>query len=176
VTSTNLALSMARQAERQVCLVDLDLQRPRVANALGLKSHEGALDVIQRRADLFSATNTVRVGGSRLEVLTTPPSPDSSDVVASTAMKTFLQELASYGQSHIIVLDLPPILASHDVSSILPQVDCVLLVVGVGVSKTSEIEECNKYLEAAEVVRIVLNKAPLHQTPYGYKGYTEPKR
>jgi protein-tyrosine kinase len=171
VTATNLALSMARQSEHEVCLVDLDLQRPQVASSLGLKSQEGTLDVIEKRVDLVSATQIVRAGASRLEVLPTTPSSDSSDLVASAAMKMFFQELAGYGRSRI-VLDLPPVLTSHDVISILPQVDCVLFVVGVGVSKISEIEECSKYLEGAEVVRIVLNKAPESRLTYAYN-YTQ---
>lgn len=173
VTATNLALSMARQAERQVCLVDLDFQRPQVANSLGLKSQEGALDVIEGRIGLIGATRIVRVGGSRLEVLPTTPSLDLSDVVASAEMKTFLQELTGYGQSRIVVLDLPPILTSHDVITVLPQVDCILFVVGVGVSKISDVEECDKYLEAANVLRIVLNKAPLSKTASAYNYYAE---
>ena len=37
VVAVNLALSIARQPERSVLLVDLDLQKPQVANYLGLK-------------------------------------------------------------------------------------------------------------------------------------------
>ena|SRR5579863_2306116 len=173
VTATNLALSMARQPERDICLVDLDLQRPQVANALGLRRRDGALDVIEGRVGLGSATSIVRVGGSRLEVLPTTPSLDSSDVVASAPMKTFLQELGGHGQARIVVLDLPPILTSHDVITVLPQLDCILFVVSVGVSKVSDIEECDKYLEAANVLRIVLNKAPLSKTAYAYNYYAE---
>ena len=44
--------------------------------------------------------------------------------------------------------------------SILPQVDCVLLVAAVGTSTVGEIEECNKYLQGTDVVRFVLNKVP----------------
>lgn len=168
VTATNLALSMARQSEHPVCLVDLDLQRPQVATSLGLKPLEGALDVIERRIDLVSAIRIVRVGGSRLEVLPTTPSSDSSDLVASTAMKMFLHELAGYGQSRIVILDLPPMLTGHDVISILPQVDCILFVVGMGVSKISEVQECTKYLEGTDVVRIVLNKVPESKSAYVY--------
>ena len=43
--------------------------------------------------------------------------------------------------------------------AILPQIDCVLLVAAVGLSKASEIEECNRHLQSSDIVRIVLNKA-----------------
>ena len=52
--------------------------------------------------------------------------------------------------------------------SIVPQVDCVLLVAAAGVSKVAEIEECAKYLQASEVIRFVLNKVPDPATEYAY--------
>lgn len=168
LVAVNLALSMARQSECQVCLVDLDLRKPQVAASLGLRHRQGVVDVIEGRASLASASILARVGGSRLEVLSTMPSSDPSDLVASPAMKGFLQDLAGHARSRIIVLDLPPLLAGHDVISILPQVDCALLVAAVGNSKVSEIEDCFKYLQTTDVVRFVLNKAPESHATYAY--------
>src|ERR1700675_4150564 len=45
LTAVNLALSMARQPERQVFLADLDLRKPHVASSLGLKCREGVLGI-----------------------------------------------------------------------------------------------------------------------------------
>jgi Mrp family chromosome partitioning ATPase len=81
-------------------------------------------------------------------------------------MKKLLQEIAGDG-SRIVILDLPPLLTGHDALSILPEVDCVLLVAAVGISKISEIEECKKYLQGTSLVRFVLNKAPVSSNVYG---------
>jgi protein-tyrosine kinase len=151
LTAVNLALSLARQPERQVFLADLDLRKPQVATYLGVKCRDGLLGVVEERLE---------VGGSRLDVLPTAATSNSSDLVASTAMRMLLQDIAGHGQSRIAILDLPPLLMGHDAISILPQVDCVLLVAAVGTSTIGEIEECNKYLQATEVVRFVLNKVP----------------
>jgi protein-tyrosine kinase len=168
LTAINLALSMARKSERPVCLVDLDLRKANVSASLGLRGRKGALDVIEGRTDVDSATVVASVGGSRLEIVPTTSCSDSSDLVASIAMRTFLQDLAGRGQSRIVILDLPPLLAGPDVISILPQIDCVLLVAAVGTSKVSEIEECYKYLQATNVVRFVLNKVPKSVAAYAY--------
>ena len=109
-----------------------------------------------------------RAGSSRLEVLPTAPASNPSDLVGSSAMRTLLQDVTGHGQSRIVILDLPPLLTGNDVISILPQVDCVLLVAAVGTSTVSEIEECNKYLQATDVVRFVLNKVPESTTRYSY--------
>jgi protein-tyrosine kinase len=168
LTAINLALSIARQPERQVFLADLDLRKPQVANCLGLKCAEGVLGVIEGRIEVGSAIIRAHVGGSRLDVLPTAPTSNSSDLVVSSAMRMLLQDVTGHGQSRIAILDLPPLLTGHDVISILPQVDCVLLVAAVGTSKVSEIEECNKHLQATDVVRFVLNKVPESATRYAY--------
>jgi protein-tyrosine kinase len=168
VVSTNLALSIARQTDREVCLVDLDLQSPRIANTLGLQEQAGVVDVVQKNVDLADAMTIVHVENSRLEVLPTARNSESADLVASVAMKGFLQDLTGYGQSRFLVIDLPPVLTSHDVISILPQVDCVLFVVGVGVSQISDIQECEKYLATTNVIRVVLNKVSESDTIPAY--------
>lgn len=166
--AVNLALSMAREPERQVLLADLDLRKPQVAVCLGLKCEEGVLGVIEGHAELDGAIIRARAGGSRLEVLPTAPAPNASDLVGSGAMKMLLKDVTGPGQSRIVILDLPPLLTGHDVISILPQVDCVLLVGAVGTSTVSEIKECNKYLQGTDVVRFVLNKSPESTTRYAY--------
>lgn len=168
LVAVNLALSMARQSECQVCLVDLDLRRPQVATTLGLGSRQGVLDVLEGRAVVDGASVMAKVGTSRLEVMPTMPSSDPSDLVDSPAMKTFLQDLTGHRRSRIVILDLPPLLGGHDVLSILPQVDCVLLVAAVGTSKLAEIEDCYKYLQTTDVVRFVLNKVPESPSTYAY--------
>ena len=170
LTATNLALSIARQPDRRVLLADLDLRKPQVADCLGLKCRDGVLGVVEERIEVGSAIIPVRAGSSKLEVLPTASTSNSSDLVVSSAMKTLLHDVAGHGQSRIVILDLPPLLTGHDAISILPQVDCVLLVTAVGTSKISEIEECNKYLQATDVVRVVLNKVSVSDpiTRYSY--------
>jgi protein-tyrosine kinase len=168
LTAINLALSIARQPERQVFLADLDLRKPRIADSLGLKCREGVLGVLEGRTAMGSAIIRARIGASKLDLLPTSPTSNSSDLVSSNEMKMLLQEIAGGERSRIVILDLPPMLTGHDVISILPQVDCVLLVAAVGTTKVSEIEECNNYLQGTDVVRFVLNKVPETATKYLY--------
>ena len=168
VTSLNLALSMARQRERSVLLVDLDLRKPNVAASLGLKCRDGVVGVIERRIELHDAIVKARVGGCRLEVLPTVSAPNSSDLISASATSAMLDKIAGNSPSRIVVFDLPPLLSGHDVISILPHVDCVLLVAAMGVTKISEIKECNKYLKSTEIIRFVLNKVPESAVPYVY--------
>lgn len=159
-TAINLAMSVARQHERSVLLVDLDLQKPQVANRLNIRSEDGVLSVLEGHAGIANAVTRVRIGNLRLNVLPCEkPTSHSSEWMASGALAALLRELRQADRSRIIILDLPPVLIGDDVLSILPQLDCVLFVAAVGLSSVSEIKECNKHLQATTVVRIALNKS-----------------
>ncbi len=171
VTAVNLALSISRQTERSVLLADLDLLRPRVGAYLGLKFEDGVRSVLESRTRLSEAIIHARIDSQRLTVLPTTPRAGHSELMASRAMTTMFQDLRREFASDFIIVDLPPILASDDVITILPQVDCVLLVVAVGVSKVSDIQESNRHLQSAEVLRVVVNKVPEASMPYYYGHY-----
>jgi protein-tyrosine kinase len=159
VTAVNLALSIARQPEKSVLLVDLDIMRPQVANKLGLKCNQGLLSVLEEKMSLSAAIIPVRVKNSKLLVLPCErPLLNSSEWMASSSMSALLQQLKRDFGAWTIILDLPPILLSDDVISILPQIDCALFVIAAAHSTAPEIKECHKHLESTPVVRVVLNK------------------
>jgi Mrp family chromosome partitioning ATPase len=89
-------------------------------------------------------------------------------LIGARAMRNLLQELRTSYKSHIVILDLPPILSSDDVIALLPQIDCILLVAAVGLSKASEVEECKRHLQSSNLVRVVVNKATEANTNYYY--------
>ena len=84
-----------------------------------------------------------------------------------------LQEIKRDFRNWTVIFDLPPILSSDDVISILPRLDCVAFVVGAGTTTAEEIKECNKHLESAEIVRVILNKSEDTTAAY-YYSYSAP--
>jgi protein-tyrosine kinase len=52
-------------------------------------------------------------------------------------------------------------LAADDASVILPKIDCVLLVVGNGMSSKREIQDALRHLPGANLLGLVMNKAEL---------------
>lgn len=170
VTAVNLGLSIARQPEKQILLIDMDLQRPRVAATLGLKCDKGLLSSLEGRTSISEAVVEVQVGHSRMSVLPCEASTSySSDWMASREMTTLIQDVRQKFSSHTVIVDLPPILASNDVITIMPQVDCFLMVVAAGLSTPPDIEQASRYLQAAEVIRVVVTKVP--EVATGYYGY-----
>jgi Mrp family chromosome partitioning ATPase len=146
----------------------MDLRKPHVADCMGLTCKEGLLGVLEGHIGLKHAIIHARVGSCKFDVLPTVATSRASDWMSSNSMSALLNDLGRYGQSNIIILDLPPLLTSDDVIAILPRVDCVLLVAAVGTSTVSDIRECNKHLQSTPMVRFVLNKAAESRAHYAY--------
>jgi protein-tyrosine kinase len=169
VTACNLAMSIARLPERSVLLVDLDLRKPRVAEYLGLAETGGILGVLEGRATLPSSILQASIGPNSLLVLPgSVSSSGSSEWMASQTLSTLLQTVKRDFRSRIVIFDLPPMLMGDDVISILPRMDAVLLVAGVGATSVSDIKECQRHLQRTPVVRVVVNKATETNDSYYY--------
>lgn len=160
VTACNLAMSISRLPERSVLLVDMDMHKPMVANYLGLEKDSGLATVLEQRRTLESAVVQASIGPSKILVLPgNATSSTSSEWMASQTMGTLLQAMKRDFRSRIVIFDLPPILIGDDVIAILPRMDAVLLVVGVGTTSLSDIKASQKHLQRSNVIRVVVNKA-----------------
>jgi hypothetical protein len=144
---------------------------------MGLNCKSGVFGVLEGHANLSNAIVPTRAGNCQVMVLPTEKSTsDSSAWMVSREMTALLQEIKRDYRSHIVIVDLPPMLASDDVIALMPQLDCILLVAAVGKSTVSEIEECNTHLHSAEVVRLVLNKVPELNAQYYAYNTSRPSR
>lgn len=167
VVSINLATSIAHQTQRTAMLVDFDLRRPMVSKYLGLQRQVSLNDVLAGQADVPQAL--VNPGLPRLVVLPTArPVPKSSEVLSSNKVAGIIGDLRNRYQDRIVIFDLPPVLAADDVLAVLPRIDCVLMVVGSGMSSQKEIEEAMRHLGGANLLGVVLNKdeAPVRKGYY----------
>jgi len=160
-TAVNLALSMARQPDRAILLVDLDLSKPKIANRLGLQCERGLASTLAGKTTLFQAITPVMIEKSRLLVLPAEAAlPNSAECLASQQMGSILQELKAAYRSSIVIFNLAPILRSDDAIAGLPHMDCAVLVTALGVSAMSQVKACDKFLASTTVVRIIVNQAP----------------
>jgi MinD-like ATPase involved in chromosome partitioning or flagellar assembly len=173
VTACNLAMSISRLPEGAVLLVDLDLQKPKVAEYLGLDAKTGMLSVLEGRTALLDAI--LRTSIAQNQMLVVPGEvckSGSAEWMASQAMTTTLQALKREFPSHVIILDLPPVLVGDDVISLLPQIDSVLLITSIGTSTLPDIKECYKHVKSTPIVRVVVNKvSDKIESSYGYGYY-----
>ena len=167
LVAINLAMSIAQLSNRTALLVDFDLRRPSVARTLGLNRSVSLNDFLDGRASIGEAL--VNPGVARFVVLPTNlPVTGASEVLSSAKVGSLVSELRERYQDRIVIFDLPPVLAADDVMTVLPRIDCVLLVVCSGASTQNEVEEAMNRFSKASLLGVVLNKdeAPAQNAYY----------
>ncbi len=167
LVSINLAMSIARQPQKTVVLADFDLRKPKVASYLGVDLNKSLNDYLEGKINLEDAL--FNPGIQRMVVLPTMHSvADASETLASSKVSDLITELKARYESRIIIFDLPPILNVDDAMVLLPQVDCVLMVIANGVSTEAEIEDSLHLLPKENVAGIVYNMADSESKAYYY--------
>ena len=161
LTAINLAMALAQDVNTWVFLVDLDLQRPKIAQYLGLSGlagEKGISDYLLGDASLESITYTPNI--ERLSVIPNfQPVSQSSELLSSPRMLELLRSLENEAPRRVIVFDMPPVLASDDVLAFGPQLDGLLLVVGEGATSRDSLRSAKEVLAEMNLLGVVLNRS-----------------
>lgn len=156
LTSINLAISLAKQENQNVILVDLDFVHPTICRYLGIQPRVGLAEYFSGNAtvdDILIAPNIDRL----LLLASDNPIDNSSETLRSNKMLELLDIVASKNSSSIIIFDLPPLLRSDDVLAFGPLVDAILFVVSTGRTSRADIEKAKELLNEFEVLGTALN-------------------
>lgn len=165
--SINLAISIASQPQKTVMLVDFDLRRPKVAKYLGIESGLSLNDYLENKADIEDVL--VNPSLPRLVIIPTMrPVDKPAETLSSAKVNVLMDDISARYDSRVIIYDLPPILNADDSLIMLRKVDCVLLVVGNGLVKESEIEETMHHIPKDKLLGVVLNRAEVTLDTYYY--------
>jgi capsular exopolysaccharide synthesis family protein len=168
VTSINLAVSLAREENLSIYLVDTDLRRPSLHNYLGVE--DVSCDLTQYLAGKAGLQDIiVRSDVQRLYfVLNTTQHKHSAELLTSQKMKQFVDDLQRRAGKSIIIFDMPPMLMTDDVLAFCPQADAVLLVAAQSGTKRDDLATTLSVLEGSNLLGVVLNKSNEIVDEYGY--------
>ena len=158
LVATNLAISISREVNQTVLLVDVDLRRPSIHKYFDFEPDFGLLDYLRGDAEL----KDLFVNPVFKRLLLLPgrgTTTESSELLSSPNMINLVKDLKSRYESRIIIFDLPPLLSNDDAMVFLPNVDATLMVVGNGDNKQSEVQDSMRLLEGTNLIGTVLNKA-----------------
>jgi capsular exopolysaccharide synthesis family protein len=168
LTSINLALALSGSYKRKVLLIDADLRRPSIAQALGLGHATGLSEALKathdRKLSVVPVTPTLTLLPSG------QPDPDPLAGLTSSRMRQILDEGAA--NFDWVILDSPPVGLLADANLMAGWVDGSVLVVRAGQTQCSQVQ---KALEAVgnRLLGVVLNGVERqHTDPYYRHSYS----
>lgn len=156
--ATNLALSLSRQPDIRAVLMDLDLRSPSVAKVLGIRHPEPVRWFLQ--GDVPMTKYLRRIGGNLAVGLNSERVRDAAELLLAPRTAIALDTVRQTLSPDVVIYDLPPMLSADDVLGFLPQLDCVLLVVGGGRTRPEQVTECERLLaDQVNLLGVLLNRA-----------------
>jgi protein-tyrosine kinase len=171
-SAVNLAMSLAMEVDRKVLLVDADVARPSLPAILGMPETKGFLDCLEEPGlsvdDVVIQTNV-----EKLAVLPCGSQRGrATELLASGAMSTLLDELSERHQDRVVLFDSPPILATTEARALATQMGQIVFIVRAETTLRAEVKLGLAAIEACPIKLLLLNQANLgNQHGYGYYGY-----
>jgi protein-tyrosine kinase len=168
-TSINLAMSMAAELDHTVMLVDADVARPSILRMLGLPPGPGLLDLLESKADMSSVL--LRTNVDKLTILPSgTPHAKATELLASEAMSTLLDDMSTRYPDRIIIFDSPPLLLTTESRVLATHMGQIVIVVHADRTLQGTVQQALAAIETCPVKMMVLNKARPDAIG-GYGGY-----
>ncbi len=177
-SAINLALIRARLDER-VLLIDADLRRSQVHEALGITRQPGLVNVLRGGVPIADALHLVTFGERKsLYVLTAGSSCDyPEELILSESFAGLLEQLRA--DFSTVIIDSPPVNAVAETTYMSTLVDGVLLIARSGVTTHESLAFCMEQLRQvrAPLIGTVLNdidfaREASYDESYRYYGYS----
>lgn len=152
--AANLALSIIRQPDRRVLLIDADLRASRLHLPLGAPSKPGLTDYLRGEVDEYSV---IQVGTDEKLCLIPGGSQiaNPGELILSERMKRLLDFVTPLFD--FVILDSPPAIPVHDPNLLADFCDGTLLVVRAGVSDSEVVARAAAEFEGKNLLGVVLN-------------------
>lgn len=167
VTAINLAISLAREVDKTVLLVDANLRSPAVHHRFDFYVDKGLSDYLGGDVQL----NEIMIHPEGIQKMSILPAghalSNSSEMLSSPKMAQLVNELKHRYVNRIVLFDLPPLLESSDALAFIPNVDATLMVIEDGGTKEDDLRQAFELLKNQEVIGTVLNKSYTRDRDYG---------
>ncbi len=158
MTALNLSISLAKQYDHTVLLVDTDLRRPSIHKYLDLQPEVGLVNCLRDNLPLEDAL--IKTGIGKLVVLPAGEIiEDPVDMLSSDRLKTIVAELKQRYPDRYVVFDTPPALPFADAGILANIVDATLFVVREGKANSAEIQTTLETFKQHHLLGVVYNDA-----------------
>ena len=169
-TALSLAMSVVADEGIQVLLVDLDVVKQESCRRLGIRSEPGLFDLLANSTLTLQALVATDV--PRLTVLPAGSDhPLAHELMAGPKMRDLLGHLSNLYRNGLVILDLPPVLASADASMLAENVGQIILVVEANRTSRASVEQTISLLNGCKRISFVLNKVDASELIDQYGSY-----
>jgi Mrp family chromosome partitioning ATPase len=163
----NLALSLSRQKDLRVMLIDLDLRRPSLGKVIGHAAKTSVWEVLEKKIALTD--HATRIGENLIVATNATPCRHPAELLQAQLTAELLDQIEAEWKPDVMIFDMSPMLASDDNVGFLGNVDCALLVAAAESTRMTNIDLCEKELaQLTNVLGIVLNKCRYADDSVGY--------
>lgn len=170
-TAINLALSLAREPDFEVLLLDADIPKSDVTRTFGLQGYPGLMDILadesRRPTDVILHTSIPNLflvpAGQR--------NPLAAELFGGRRMGQVLEDLGASNKQRLLVFDSSPLLATPEARVLASQMGQVVVVVGAGHTRRYELKSALEGLGGSQYVGLILNKSRLPAIENPYYGY-----
>jgi protein-tyrosine kinase len=173
-TSINLALSLARERDTSVVLVDADVPKPHVSRIFGVEREPGLLEALaDAKLDVESLLLPTDIGS--LSILPAgSPTETATEMLASARMSSIVARLLSRNSRRIVLFDSPPLLVSSESRSLAAIAGQIVLVVRAGKTPRQAVLDAIEQVGEDADLSLVLNQGRAGHgayQEYGQYGY-----
>jgi protein-tyrosine kinase len=158
-TSVNLSLSLAKETDWQVLLVDVDCKNPQLSRLLGVEDEPGLMDLL-RNDEITLESVVMPTNIPRLSVLPLGGVDEhAAEYLTSSRMDELCERLSMMGSRQIVVFDSSPLLLTAESPILSRSVGQVALVVLAEVTPRQAVVEALEKLDSDRAVGLILNRA-----------------
>jgi protein-tyrosine kinase len=170
-TALNLALSLARELDFEVLLVDGDIPKSHITRVLGLGGRPGLMDVLvdERRhpAEVIVRTDVPNL----LVVPVGERHPLTAELFGSLRMEYVLEELGGRNLHRLVVFDSSPLLATSESQVLASHMGQVVVVIAAGHTGQHAVNSALQSLNDSQYVGLILNMSCLPASENHYDNY-----
>lgn len=169
-TCINLAISIARERDWRVLLVDADVAKPHVTGLFGLESEPGLLDCLREPAMSVDRC-IIQTDIPGLWILPAGRRDDYTDeLLASERMNQIMQHLAERDPRRLALFDTSPLLATTQAAVLASHVAQIAVIVKAGSTTHEQVQHAIAKLDPEKAIGLVLNQAKLGADRLAYGG------
>jgi receptor protein-tyrosine kinase len=172
-TSLNLALSIAREKDLQVVLIDADVAKRQLSDMLGVKAERGLIDVL---SDEYLELEDVVIRTEVPSLSVVPAgrlSDQATELLSSGRMERIVDDLAARVPNRIVVMDSPPVLLTTEARALAEIAGQIILVVRAGITEQHVVKDAISQLQGRTQISLVLNQSTSLPSQGYYYGYGE---